>query len=79
MTIQLDLNTLIATVVAAILIGFFWRMFNIPDKYMSKKECERRRDGDSKTLVLINTSLSDVHKRVDEIWHHLVPNNGGKG
>ena len=78
MTLQLDLNTLIATVVAAIIIGLFWRLFNIPDKYMSKKECERRRDGDGQAIQTLSKSISDVHIRVDEIYNHLIGKNGGK-
>ena len=79
MTIQLDLNTLIATVIAAIIIGLFWRLFNIPDKYISKKECDRRRDGDGQAIQDLNKSLRAVHTRVDEIHLHLIGKNGGKG
>ena len=78
MTIQLDLNTLIATVIAAIIIGLFWRLFNIPDKYISKKECDRRRDGDGQAIQDLNKSVRAVHTRVDEIHLHLIGKNKGE-
>lgn len=78
MTVQVDLNTLIGTIIAAIIIGLFWRLLNIPDKYMSKRECDRRRDRDSQAIQTINTSVKEVHSRVDEIYQHLIDKNGGK-
>lgn len=75
-TFEVNFDTLIATIVAAIIIGFFWRIFNIPDKYMSKKECERRRDGDGKSIAAMNKALAAVHTRVDEIYHHLIDKKG---
>ena len=74
-TFEVNLDTLIATIVAAIIIGFFWRIFNIPDKYMSKKECQRRRDGDGEAIKAITTAVTAVHSRVDEIYQHLIGNN----
>ena len=77
MTFEVDINILVGTIVAAIIIGFFWRIFNIPDKYMSKKECQRRRDGDGKAIEALNAAVTAVHTRVDEIYQHLIGNNSG--
>lgn len=78
MTFQIDLNTLLGTIAAVIFVGFFWRFINIPDKYMSKKECDRRRDGDGQAIQNISKSVAEVHIRVDEIWHHMVEQKEGK-
>ncbi len=77
MTLEIDVNTLIATIIAAVIIGIFWRIFNIPEKYMSKKECERRRDGDGQAIQIMAKSVATVHKRVDEIHLHLIGKKGG--
>ena len=72
MTFQVDLDTLIGTIAAAILIGLFWRLINISDKYMSKKECERRRDGDGVAIKNMSKSVAEVHSRLDEVYQILI-------
>lgn len=76
MTLQVDIDTLIATVIAAIVLGIFWRIFNMSDKYMSKKDCDRRRAGDGEEMAQLNKTITAVHKRVDELYQHLIGNKG---
>jgi len=71
MTVEINVGALVGTIVAAVMVGLFWRIFNMSDKYMTKKDCELKRAGDADDIKALTKSVNEVHKRVDAIYKML--------